>query len=476
MADRRAWRRLLTEAPERLAEGTRKVIRATDPPTEDLPLPVSPDGIELPTARAVIDLAMRLGVALLATGAGAADVTDTVLRLTRAYGLRSVHVDVTYTSVGVSYHRGPDADPITVLRVVPSRFNDFTRLQNLFTLVRSLVDRPAPITEARAQFDAIIDQPHPYRRSVVNLANAALAGAVAVLLGGGVLVTALTVLGAFVISRVQSGLARYAVPPFFVQAAAAAIPTAISSLTILAGRLGLSYARTASPSLVVASTIVLLLSGLAVVGAANDAIEGYYLTAAGRTFEILVLTFGIVIGVPLVLSVSNGFGLYVPVSSQPSLDPYLGVQLACSAVISAAFALSTYAGTRSLVAAAVLGLLGWLGYSLLTAADFGQASASALAAGAIGLVARLLRVRWGVSTLAVTTAAIVPLMPGRAVYQGLTQLTSRSPDVSGGLSTLAGAAGVGLGLAAGVALGVYVGNALVAWRTGGSMRKPPMPS
>ena len=47
----------------------------------------------------------------MATGAAASDVVASVLRLTAAYRLRSVHVDVTFSALTVSYHRGPQARP-----------------------------------------------------------------------------------------------------------------------------------------------------------------------------------------------------------------------------------------------------------------------------------------------------------------------------------------------------------------------------
>lgn len=74
-------------------------MRPSGPPTDEIPLWSQPDGVDRATAQAVVDLAMRAGVAMMATGATAADVTATVLMLTEVYGLASVHVDVTYMSI-----------------------------------------------------------------------------------------------------------------------------------------------------------------------------------------------------------------------------------------------------------------------------------------------------------------------------------------------------------------------------------------
>lgn len=63
-------------------------MRDIDPPTDVLSLWQGADGVDQRSARAVIDLAMRVGERLLSTGASASDVVATVLRLTDAYGLR----------------------------------------------------------------------------------------------------------------------------------------------------------------------------------------------------------------------------------------------------------------------------------------------------------------------------------------------------------------------------------------------------
>ena len=156
-------------------------MRGSGPPDDSLALSQGADDVDQRTARAVIDLAMRVGETLLSTGASASDVVATVLRLVDAYGLRSVHVDVTFTSISVSYHRGPDADPMTVMRGIKVRSTDLTRLERLQALVRNIAREPVEVEVARARFDALITAPHPYRRWVVTASLAGLAAAAAAL-------------------------------------------------------------------------------------------------------------------------------------------------------------------------------------------------------------------------------------------------------------------------------------------------------
>ena len=443
-------------------------MRPSGPPTDEIPIWTSPDGVDRDTSLAVIDLAMRAGVAMLSTGAAAADVTATVLMLTKAYGLSGVHVDVTYTSVSVSYHRGPHADPITVLRIVRFRVQDYTRLERLRDLIVGLVQDPVAVDEARVRFDAVITAPHPYRRWVVTVAGGVLAAGAAGLLGAGWLIILTSFVTATLVARVITWLTGAGVSAFFAQCVGAAIPTAAATLVVVAGSLGLSVAERVSPSLVVASGIVLLLSGLSIVGAAEDALEGYYVTAGARAFEVVVLSLGIAVGISVVLAIGARLDYPIAISSQTQLIGNLTIQVVCAAIISAAFAVSSFASGRAVVVAALAGALGWLALAGAEGLDFGAVAASAIAALLTGFAARLVSRRLGVSALAVTTAAIVPLLPGRMAYEGISAIVT-DPDGNGlatGIPTLLQAFGLGLGLAAGVSLGTYFAGLLDAKKQG----------
>src|SRR5699024_9054341 len=63
------------------------------------------------------------------------------------------------------------------------------------------------------------------------------------------------------------------------------------------------------PSLVVASGIMVLLAGLSVVGAAEDAIAGFPLTSAARSFEVVLSTVGIIIGIGVMLAIAQRLGV-----------------------------------------------------------------------------------------------------------------------------------------------------------------------
>ena len=447
---------------ETLRRRAARAVRSSSPPLRPITLTAGADRVDPATARAVLDLALRTGEALLSTGAPALDVTASVLQLVEAYGLSSCHVDVTYTSITVSYHRGEVDEPMTVMRIVRVRAADYRRLEDLQALVRDAAAGSLTVADARTRLEDVVRAPHPYQRWLVTLALAALGAAVAALLGGGPLLMAVAAATTAAIDRVQRALERFGLPAFFTQAVGGAIPTLVAVVLLwLVPRTPLHLAQL-SPSLVVAAGIVVLLAGLSVVGAAQDALDGFYVTAGARGLEVLVLTLGIVAGIVAVLSMAQRAGVALRVLPGAALSSDPSVQVLAAVAVSALFAVSGYTRGRGIVVAAGAGGLGWATSLTASTAGLGPAASAACAAAVVGLVAQVVSERWRVPSLVITTAGIVPLLPGLAVYRGLFQLVEQGPTqaLTPGLSTLFGAAATGIGLASGINLGTFAGRRL----------------
>jgi uncharacterized membrane protein YjjP (DUF1212 family)/uncharacterized membrane protein YjjB (DUF3815 family) len=439
------------------------VVRGVGPPTVAIGLPGSDDAVSQRHARSVIDLALRVAEALLATGASAADVVATVLRLTSAYGVRSLHVDITFTSITISIHRGLGEDPLTVMRVIRVRSHDFSRLQAVLRLVdevTSRVDRgeePPDLDETRDRLSSILSAPHPYRRWVVTLGNAVLAAGVVVLFDAGPLMWLLAALSAAVVDRVQRRLWRLGLAAFFTQAVSAAIPTTVAVLLYWLESHGIDVPGVYSPSLVVISGIIVLLAGLTVMGAAQDALDGYYVTAGGRGLEMLMLTAGILAGISVVLVVANRLEVQMEIKPFVGLTSNPLVSVLAAVIIGIGFAMSTYTGPRAaLVAAAVAGL-GQLAYQLFGLLSLGQATTVFLAATVVGTIGYLAAQRLQVPEVAVSTAGIVSMLPGLAVYRALFWVIQDSAGlVTTAMVEFFRALTIGLGLAAGLSIGGFL--------------------
>lgn len=63
-----------------------------------------------------MDLCLRVGEMLMANGAGAADVTATMQSLAIHLGLRNADIDVTFTSLSMTFQMTPDDHPAVLIR------------------------------------------------------------------------------------------------------------------------------------------------------------------------------------------------------------------------------------------------------------------------------------------------------------------------------------------------------------------------
>ncbi|GMA38876.1 threonine/serine ThrE exporter family protein [Mobilicoccus caccae] len=439
----------------------KSAVRAVDPPTWGLDLREISDGIEKARSRAVIDLAMRIAESTLSTGASAADVTANTLAVTSAYGLRAVHVDVTFTSIAVTHHRGAHEDPVTMVRIVRVRVADYDRLAATQQLISDIADGDLPLEDAQRRFFDIMGRPHLYRRWVITLSFVLLGGGVATLIGGRPLEILLAMLISGLVDRAMIWTGRKRVATFFAQMLGGAIPTVFATI-IIALREHIPFIdASVRPSVLVATGIVILLAGLSVVGAAQDAIDGYYVTAAARTFEVVVLTLGILVGVLGTITLASTLGVPSYLIPPASLATSPVVQLIAVAFIAISYVLGCYARPRTILISVGMGLLGWTASLIVGELEVGGLAATALACVVVGFFSQPAAWMFRVPSLAISTAGIVAFLPGSMVYRGLYYLVEPAPVTTpstDGPTLLWTAAGTGLAIAGGVSLGSYFGR------------------
>ena len=433
-------------------------MRSTGSPTQLLTLPGADGEISQQHARSVIDLCLRVGVAMLGTGASTADVIATVLRISTAYGLTGIHVDISFTSITVSVARGIDEDPISVMRIVRVRTTDYTRLQNVYRLIDDITgaEGSLDVDDARERLSAALTSPHPYRRWVVTSGKAILAAGVVVMFDVSFVLVLVAAAAAVVSDLITRRLTRWAVPAFFVQMAAAAATTMIAVFTFWLDSIGIDLPGSNFPTVIVISGIIMLLAGIGLTASARDAIDGYYVTASARGLEVVMLTLGLAIGISVTVGMALRFGIPVPVGTSLGDDPQLLPGAIGAALIGVGFALTSYVrlviAPLMATAAALVFALNWVLLPLLPQPGLAPGVAGA-AAGVIGyLVYRWLKV----PEAAFTMAGIIGLIPGLALYRGLYLLMNNEFGVIPALPELVSALSVGLGLAAGSTVGAII--------------------
>src|SRR6187549_3089535 len=147
-----------------------------------------------PAARRTLAVVIRVGALLLSSGAATDEVERAMQRIARASGLSNVLAIVQFGTISVSYDPGPEAEPITLIRVSRSRMT---------------------VEEALAEIERIEGTGDPYPGWITWLAAAISAGGATVLFGGGVAEAAAASIATFAARPVLDWLTRRGLPTFF---------------------------------------------------------------------------------------------------------------------------------------------------------------------------------------------------------------------------------------------------------------------
>ena len=407
--------------------------------------------------RAILDLAVRLAMVMWGSGAGAQETTEAMTAVTRAYGLRHIDADISPGSIALTWTNTSTDESISRRHNPPPRRLDYTRLTAAAALHGQIVSRRIDLAEAGRRLSRIRTSRPPTPLAVRRLGWAVLGGGATVLLGGGPLVAVVAFVAALLIDTILSVLQRRHVPLLF--------------CTFLGGTIGPLAAvlvrivdPSASATLVVVSTVIVMLAGVTVLGGVQDILTANYVTGLARLMEAIVATTGIAAGVIASSLLLEVMGAPVAISvteARPEQTPY--VALAAAIVMALGFALGTATPWRAFWAVAITAIIGE-GIAVITArAGLDAIWSATLAAIAVGAAASLLAPVTRTPTMPLIIAAIVPMLPGLLLFNGLMQLASSSVA---GLFDVFGAAAVAAALSSGSICGHY----LVRMARGGAAR------
>jgi uncharacterized membrane protein YjjP (DUF1212 family)/uncharacterized membrane protein YjjB (DUF3815 family) len=414
---------------------------APDPPDEPAP---ARDTREI---AATMNLALRIGELLLSSGAGASDVSAAMNNVAWSCGLRGYTADVMFTELTMSHQASADEPALIQIRQVRYRDVDYGDLTQVDHLIRDLVDAKIDRAEATSRLNRIISTGHSRPRWSVTAALGVMGGGVGTVLGGDWLVVLVGAAAAMLVDLLQRQMGRRRLPTFYQQVAGGLLATLIA--------VGVAATPAeVSPSLVISTSIVMLLAGVNFLGAIQDALTGFPVTAGARILEAFLATAGVVAGVSGGLQVADVLGVDLG-----DVDPGaysiadVPVMVVGGAIAAAAYAFSAYAPARALLPIAAAAAVSVAVYALVFQRGFGIAWASAVAALLLGLVSYPLSARARFPSLVVVAAGITPFLPGLSIYRGLTLLAT---DASAALLAMVTAVAIALALSSGAILGEYL--------------------
>lgn len=260
------------------------------------PEPIEPlvkiDESLTPNMRA-LRLVMSLAEQLLSMGVAASDVVHMALGITNTYCKRRVHIDISYTQITISQDRGIDREPLTLMRAIVPDDANYQQIQALQTLALNIRDTSMPLADAEKKLDAILSSPQKLPRWLIYTAGGAVSAGVVLSYGGEPLMIAITFVLGFLITGLLRWMGHRGVATFYSQIVAS---LCIILATIGAVQLDAFFALSLNPTLIVIGGIVLLVAGMMIVGAFQDAIDEYYITANARLLKVAMATGGITVG------------------------------------------------------------------------------------------------------------------------------------------------------------------------------------
>ena len=414
-------------------------------------------------ARDTLNFTLRLAEAMFHYGADAMDVDSAIIAVSSAYGLDSVEVDITNQSVTINYTSDPDIYmesriakrnanaeerfTHTLVRVVRSSTENYEALSEVYGLIYKITRGGMTLEIADLKLNQITHRPKPFPPLVVWLANLACAGTLTAALGAS-FATALSAAIIFIpVYLLIQWLSSIGIPAFFRMAASAGLMTFLAiwlggegSILSVLQRQG----EAISAPLVVAAGMIMFLPTPRLVGAVQDAINGFPVTAA-------------VVGIATAVSAINIF-------NGPTLDiEQLRFEPTTPLVASFFFlvAIATFAITLQtklvkvgwLMVITGCGLAAYYSYELLAGPSTGRGP-TACAAVVIGALSTYFAYRLHVPQAIFSIPAITFLLPGLSFFRGMYLLTVET-DVILGMQNMITAVSIVVAMASGVALGNY---------------------
>jgi uncharacterized membrane protein YjjP (DUF1212 family) len=404
-----------------------------------------------PSVPRVLDLTLRIGELLLAGGEGAEDVEAAMFGVAHAFGLDRSEPTVTFTLISITHQPSLVDDPVTLSRTVRRRGTDYTRLAAVFELVTDITSGEVSLEECYRRLATIRRNRHPFSKGALSLASGLLAGAGAVLVGGGWLVFLLAAVGAILGDRLAWFAAGRGLPEFY-QFVVAAMPPAAIGVTVALVDHYVTGGINVRTGAVITGGLYALIPGRALVAAVHDGLTGFYITASARLLEVVYLIVAIVCGVLTMLYVGDRLGAGFQSADNLRRLARPEVQLVAAMVLALAFCILLQQERHTLFLAVLNGGVAWLVYGALhDVGGINVVASTVVAAGLVGLFGQLMSRYQFASSLPYITAAIGPLLPGSTTFFGL--LSIAQGDLNAGFGFLATAASLALAIAIGVNLG-----------------------
>lgn len=448
------FRRLARKATGPQGLATIDTVKASPPPS-----PLQPINLESEDEiNAVLNLATRVGDALVTSGMSNSDARAHIRAVAEAYGIMDLEVDITFNAITVYSAAGPGSGSLSQFRAVSKLSLNFSKLEDVDHLIRDILAGRLSHEAASIKLRTIMVSPAPYGTIPLLILWGGFTAAIAVMNGGGWLAALLGFFSACLIMSGSWWLSARGLPLFFQNVFGGVVATLPAAVVYEVSHF---IDIKVNADAIIAAGIVAMLAGLTLFQALQDGITGAPVTASARFFDTTLATGAIIGGVVLGLKLLHMVGIDVISRDQ---NPAITITSTLTVIITGAlagpcFAAACYARKRPSVVTFVPTVMGCsLYFGILVPLGVGPIASASAAATMIGLAGGLLSRRMHIPPLITAVAGITPLLPGLSLYRGMFAILDGRTMV--GFNFVATAFGIATALAAGVVLGEWLARRL----------------
>lgn len=245
----------------------------------------------------VMNTAILAGELMLCSGAETYRVEDTMNHILRTAGTQTVEATVMMTGI-VATLGGPDMEPITATKRVQERGTNLNCIMEVNEISRSYCDGTLTLEESYERLKRTGGKQH--RTWIYNLATVLAATGFAPLFGGGITEVAAAALTGMVLALMNTVGKRLGINGF--------IRDMLSSFAIALAAISLKQIIPGmNDNVVIMSSIMPLVPGVAITNAVRDTLQGDYISGGAKILEAFLIAASVALGVGAGISLTGVF-------------------------------------------------------------------------------------------------------------------------------------------------------------------------
>ncbi|MDF1617781.1 threonine/serine ThrE exporter family protein [Petrocella sp. FN5] len=248
-------------------------------------------------SKKLMNFSLTVGEVMLKNGAETYRVEDTINRILKTSNYKGIESFVTPTGIFATLE-DEDRDHMTFIRRVNNRDINLYRIELANAISRDYCNRSITLNDA---YDSILKAAHvpTYSKGFIVISVGLAAGLFAIVLGGSVYDAFVTFVAGLVLGLFQVTMQHLGVSKFFIDIIGSFMTSWVALFFIHALDFGTSL------DLIIISSIMPLVPGVAITNAVRDTIHGDLVSGASRILDAFIIAASIAAGVGIALSIFN---------------------------------------------------------------------------------------------------------------------------------------------------------------------------